>query len=135
MLIYKKGSYSFPISSRHSPEFSKLLLAILSLKRTVKLNYAKFSLILEEKYKNEVKTLNFADGIFNEVSFTSNSTNSGGEYEDEYHEENEPEDEDFVENTKVMLDGLKKDEKGLKRFHDWEDMLLFDCSKRRKTRN
>ncbi|KAI7896190.1 uncharacterized protein EV154DRAFT_541627 [Mucor mucedo] len=54
-------SSSFPISSRHSPEFSKLLLAILSLKRTVKLNYAKFNLILEEKYKNEVKTLNFAD--------------------------------------------------------------------------
>ncbi|KAL9550830.1 hypothetical protein PS6_005344 [Mucor atramentarius] len=102
---------------------------------SLKLNYAKFNLILEEKYKNEVKTLNFADGIFNEVSFTSNSTNSDGEYEDEYHEENEPEDEDFVENTKVMLDGLKEDEKGLKRFHDWEDMLLFDCSKRRKTRN
>ncbi|CEP12952.1 hypothetical protein [Parasitella parasitica] len=35
MLIYKEGSYSFPISSRYSPEFSKLLLAILSLKRTV----------------------------------------------------------------------------------------------------
>ncbi|GAA5816024.1 hypothetical protein MFLAVUS_009546 [Mucor flavus] len=133
MLIYKKGSYSFPISSRHSPEFSKLLLAILSLKRTVKLNYAKFNLILEEKYKNEVKTLNFADGIFNEVSFMSNSTNSDGEYEDGYHEENEPEDEDFVENTKVMLDELKEDEKGMKRFHDWEDMLLFDCSKRKKT--
>lgn len=45
MFIYKKGSYSFPISSRDSPDLSKLLLAILSLKRTVKLNYAKFNLI------------------------------------------------------------------------------------------
>ncbi|KAG2206146.1 hypothetical protein INT47_003795 [Mucor saturninus] len=113
MLIYIKGIYSFPISSRHSPEFSKLLLAILSLKRTVKLNYAKFNLILEEK---------------------SNSTDSDGEYDDGCHEENEPEDEEFVGNTKVMLDGLKEDEKGLKRFHDLEDML-FDCSKRRNTRN
>ncbi|KAI7852575.1 hypothetical protein BDC45DRAFT_588020 [Circinella umbellata] len=112
----------------------RLSLGILSQKRTVKLNHAKFNLILKKKYKNEVKTLNFADDIFTEVSFTSNSTNSDEEYEDEYHEENEPEDEDFVENTKVMLDGLKEDEKGLKRFHDWEDML-FDCSKRRKTRN
>lgn len=80
-LSTKKGSYSFPISSRHSPEFSKLLLTILSLKQTVKLNYAKFNLILEEKYKNEVKTLNFADDIFNEVSFMSNSTNNDGEYD------------------------------------------------------
>ncbi|KAI8981639.1 hypothetical protein BDF20DRAFT_834336 [Mycotypha africana] len=108
---------------------------MLIYKKGMKLNYAKFNFILEEKYKNEVKTLNFADDIFNEVSFISNSTNSDGEYENGYHEENEPEDEDFVKNTKVMLDGLKEDEKGLKRFHDWEDMLLFDCSKRRKTRN
>lgn len=101
----------------------------------MKLNYAKFNLILEKKYKNEVKTLNFADDIFNEVSFRSNSTDSDGEYDDGCHEENELEDEEFVGNTKVMLDGLKEDEKGLKRFHDLEDMLLFDCSKRRKTRN
>ncbi|KAI8364044.1 hypothetical protein EDC96DRAFT_594266 [Choanephora cucurbitarum] len=135
MLNYKKESYSFPISSRHSSEFSKLLLAILSLKRTVKLNYAKFDVFLEGKYKNEDKALNFADNIFSEVCFTSNGTHNDGEYEDEYHEENEPEDGDFVKNTKVMLGGFMEVEKGLKRFHDWENMLLFDCSKRRKTRN
>ncbi|KAI7896140.1 uncharacterized protein EV154DRAFT_547796 [Mucor mucedo] len=126
MLIYRKGCYSFPISSRHSPEFSKLLLAILSLKRTVKLNYAKFNLILEKKYKNEVKTLNFADDHSSEISITSDSTNSDIESEDSNYK---PEDKDFVENTKVMLDELKEEEKGLKRFHDWEDMLLYDCSK------
>lgn len=93
-------------------------------------------MILEEKHKKEAETLKFADDFFNEVSFMSNSTNSDGEYEGEYDEENEPpEDEDFVENTKVMLDGLKEDEQGLKRLHDWEDMLLFDCSKRTKKRN
>ncbi|KAI7896141.1 uncharacterized protein EV154DRAFT_281485 [Mucor mucedo] len=93
MLIYRKGCYSFPISSRHSPEFSKLLLAILSLKRTVKLNYAKFNLILEEKYKNEVKTLNFSDDHLSEISITSDSTNSDIESEDSNYK---LEDKDFV---------------------------------------
>lgn len=111
MPIYKKGSFNFPISSSHSLEFSKLLLAILSLKQIVKLNYAKFNLILEE-----VKMLNFADDNFNEVSFISDSADSNGELEDGYHEENKPKDEDFVENTKEMLDELNEDEKGLKCF-------------------
>ncbi|KAG2208988.1 hypothetical protein INT47_011128 [Mucor saturninus] len=103
---------------KNSSEFSKLLfLKVLSL---------------EERYKNEVKTLNFADGHLSEVSITSDSTNSNVESEDSDHE---PEDEDFVENTKVMLDELREEEKGLKRFHDWEDMLLYECSKRLKTRN
>ncbi|KAI9480903.1 MAG: hypothetical protein EXX96DRAFT_564655 [Benjaminiella poitrasii] len=77
-------------------------MAIVLLKRIVKLNYAKFILILEEKYKQEIKTLNFSDSSFNEISFVSNSNREDEEGEDDQ------DDEDFVERAKVKLDQMKK---------------------------
>ncbi|KAG1131531.1 hypothetical protein G6F37_013445 [Rhizopus arrhizus] len=52
ILTYVKGSFQVPVSVKHLPEFSKLLMAVISLKRVVKPSYAKFTLILEEKYKH-----------------------------------------------------------------------------------
>lgn len=126
IITYKKGIFSFPLSENHLPEFTKLLMAIISLKRLVKLNYSKFTLILEEKYEPEISVLKFDNNLFNEVSFVSNSTNSDGEEEED---ENEEEDKDFVERTKLKLDPLKPNEEGLKQFSDWEDMLVFEMSK------
>lgn len=125
--------FSFPNSIKHLPEFSKLLLAIISLKRIVKLNYAKFILILEEKYKQEIERLNFSEDSLNEISFVSNSANSDCESEEEGNQDDK-DDGDFVERTKEKLDQMKPDEQGLKKFSDWEDLLLFDCTKRRRTK-
>lgn len=133
ILTYKKGVFSFPNSIKHLPEFSKLLLAIISLKRIVKLNYAKFILILEEKYKQEIERLNFSEDSLNEISFVSNSANSDCESEEEGNQDDK-DDGDFVERTKEKLDQMKPDEQGLKKFSDWEDLLLFDCTKRRRTK-
>lgn len=130
ILTYKKGVFNMPISAKHLSGFSRLLMAVLSLKRVVKLNYAKFTLILEEKYKQETETLNFSDDPSNEISFVSNSTNSDCEEEDK----NDEDIEDFVERTMVKMNQMKLDEKGLKQFSDWEDLMLFDCTKRRRTR-
>lgn len=43
ILTYVKGSFLMPVSVKHLPEFSKLLMAVISLKRVVKLNYARFT--------------------------------------------------------------------------------------------
>ncbi|KAG0772639.1 hypothetical protein G6F22_015568 [Rhizopus arrhizus] len=69
ILTYVKGSFQVPVSVKHLPEFSKLLMAVISLKRVVNLSYAKFTLILEEKYKQEIENLVFDDDPLNEVSF------------------------------------------------------------------
>lgn len=135
ILTYSKGSFSFPISMKHLPEFATLLMAILSLKRTVKMNYAKFSLILEEKYKQEIKTLDFEDDPFNEISFVSNSTNIDSEEEEEEEEMPDPVMQDFDARTMRKLEQLTLNEEDLKQFADWEDMLMFDHIKRRRTVN
>ncbi|CEP17553.1 hypothetical protein [Parasitella parasitica] len=119
IFTYKKGVFGFPISIKHLPEFSQLLMAIISLKRIVKLNYAKFILILEEKYKQEIERLNFSEDSLNEISFVSNSTNSDCESEEE-GDQDDKDDGDFVERIKEKLDQMKPDEQGLKKFSDWE---------------
>ncbi|KAG1584197.1 hypothetical protein G6F48_008045 [Rhizopus delemar] len=130
ILTYKKGTFHIPVSVRHLSEFSKLLMAVISLKRIVKLNYTKFTLILEEKYKNEIENLVFDEEFLNEVSFISNSTDSNnGEAETDEDEKNN---DDFVETTLAKIKNLKMDEKGLKKFSDWEDLLLHDRTKRRR---
>ncbi|ORE01592.1 hypothetical protein BCV72DRAFT_320912 [Rhizopus microsporus var. microsporus] len=130
ILTYKKGTFHIPVSVRHLPEFSKLLMAVISLKRIVKLNYTKFTLILKEKYKNEIENLVFDEEFLNEVSFISNSTDSNnGEAETDEDEKNN---DDFVETTLAKIKNLKMDEKGLKKFSNWEDLLLHDRTKRRR---
>ncbi|KAI8890958.1 hypothetical protein K501DRAFT_265461 [Backusella circina FSU 941] len=112
ILTYKKGVLNFPISIKHILEFSKLLMAILSLKLIFKLNYAKFILILEEKYKQEIEGLNFNDDSLNETRFVSNTTNSDCEDEDNQDSEGDEDDDGFVERTKNKLDRMKPDEQG-----------------------
>ncbi|KAI9349399.1 hypothetical protein BD770DRAFT_436717 [Pilaira anomala] len=118
VLTYQKGSFSFPTSDNCILEFSKLLLAIISLKRVVKLNYAKFALILKELCKQKVKKASFSDV---EISLATHKSE-----EEEYNEE-------FVRNTKAMLDKINHNEKDLMQFSDWEDMLSFESAKRRRT--
>lgn len=127
-----------PVSVKHLPEFSKLLMAAISLKRVVKLNYAKFTLILEEKYKQEIENLVFDDDPLNEVSFVSNSNDSDSEEgqndgDKKNGEKSENDIDDFVERMLAKVKNLKLGEEGLKNFSDWEDLLLFDRAKRRRT--
>lgn len=138
ILTYAKGSFQVPVSVNHLPEFSKLLMAVISLKRVVKLNYAKFTLILEEKYKQEIENLAFDDDPLNEMSFVSNSTDSDSEEgqndgDEKNGEKSENDIDDFVERTLAKVKNLKLGEEGLKNFSDWEDLLLFDRAKRRRT--
>lgn len=138
ILTYMKGSFQVPVSVKHLPEFSKLLMAVISLKRVVKLSYAKFTLILEEKYKQEIENLVFDDDPLNEVSFVSNSTDSDSEEgqndgDEKNGEKSENDIDDFVERTLAKVKNLKLGEEGLKKFSDWEDLLLFDRAKRRRT--
>ncbi|KAI7904274.1 uncharacterized protein BX663DRAFT_530378 [Cokeromyces recurvatus] len=124
ILTYVKGSFHVPVSASHLPEFSKLLMAVISLKRMAKLNYAKFTLILEEKYKQEIENLMFDHDPLDGMSFVSDSTDS--------NQKSEYDIEDFVENTLAKVKNLKVGEEGLKRFSDWEELLLFDRVKCRK---
>ena len=138
ILTYVKGSFQVPVSVKHLPEFSKLLMAVISLKRVVNLSYAKFTLILEEKYKQEIENLVFDDDPLNEVSFVSNSTDSDSEEgqndgDEKNGEKSENDIDDFVERTLAKVKNLKLGEEGLKKFSDWEDLLLFDRAKRRRT--
>jgi hypothetical protein len=105
-------------------------MAMLSLKRIVKLDCTKSTLILEENCKEKIKTLNFGDDLFNEISCVCNSTNNDCEEENEVNEdEMEVDDEYFIARTMAKLNQVKPNEEGLKGFSDWEDMLLFGCTK------
>lgn len=130
ILTYTKGTFHITVSVRHFPEFSKLLMAVISLKRVVKLNYTKFTLIFEEKYQKEIENLAFDEEFLNETSFISNSTDSNNE--DAETDEDKENNDDFVETTLSKIKNLKMDEKGLKKFSDWEDLLLHDRTKRRR---
>ncbi|KAG2199584.1 hypothetical protein INT47_012184 [Mucor saturninus] len=131
IITYKKGEFSLPTSGRHASELGRLLMAVISLKRVAKHNYAKFILILEEKYKREVETLNFDNAGLNETSFLSDSTDSTGSDSEckKYQDQNE---EEFVETVMAKIKKLKFEEANLKQYEDWEDLLMFDSVKRRK---
>ncbi|KAG2199585.1 hypothetical protein INT47_012185 [Mucor saturninus] len=133
IITYKKGELNMPILERHTSDHGRLLMAVISLKRVAKHNYAKFILILEEKFKREVETLNFDNAGLNETSFLSDSTDSTGSDSEcgNYQDEN---DEEFVETVMTKIKELKFDKANLKQFEVWEHLLLFVSEKRCKAK-
>ncbi|KAG1471538.1 hypothetical protein G6F56_002068 [Rhizopus delemar] len=78
-ITYKKGAFSMPKSFNHLAELSKLLLAVLSLRRLVLSNYKKMNLIMKEKQREELLLLDFEDE--DSLCLRSDSTYDTVEYD------------------------------------------------------
>lgn len=126
-LVYKKGHFSMPKTVSHMAEFSKLLLAVLSLRRLVLRNYRRLNIILEEKRRNEIEMLSLDED--NDFLLRSDST-----VEAELNNDNNSVKEDMdagLEQT--LLKAIKKVtvEESVKTYSDWEEFLM-EKIKRRK---
>lgn len=84
MVTYRKGTFVFPAEETHAASFVRLLLAIVSLKRLVLLNYSKLNATLETKYRHEIEMAKFSsDDDNDEIQLRSDSTDGwGSEVED-----------------------------------------------------
>lgn len=129
-LVYKKGTFSMPKSVSHMAEFSRLILAVLSLRRLVLRNYRMLNMILEAKRRNQIEMLSFDEDV--DYLLRSDSTvdaefdNDDGSVKEEMNPELE----------KTLLAAIKGITTGesVKTYSDWEEFLM-EKVKRRKIDN
>lgn len=132
MVTYRKGTFFFPAEETHAASFARLLLAIVSLKRLVLLNYSKLNATLEAKYRYEIEMAKFSsDDDKDDIQLRSDSTAGW---------DPEVEDNDWIDDTidlglkEEVLSALKdiKLEDGIITYNDWEEFVVERVSKKRK---
>ncbi|KAI8063437.1 uncharacterized protein B0P05DRAFT_555882 [Gilbertella persicaria] len=132
MITYIKGTFAFPAEETHAASFARLLLAVLSLKRLVMINYSKLNAALETKYRYEIEMAKFStDDDIDETQLRSDSTAGWDIEEDNDWMVDDETDYILREEVLSVLKNTKLEE-DIITYNDWEEFVMERVSNKRK---